>query len=66
MRLVSELRRRNVFRMAVLYLVTAWLIMQVTEVLLSLTPLPEWIGQAVREASLFDLSAGLSSEAKPN
>ena len=47
MRLVSELRRRNVFRMAALYAVSAWLIMQVAEVLMGLTPMPEWIGQAV-------------------
>ncbi len=31
MRLVSELRRRNVLRMVVLYVIAAWLIMQVAE-----------------------------------
>ena len=36
MGLVSELRRRNVLRMAVLYAVAAWLIMQVAEVLSAL------------------------------
>jgi len=35
MGLVSELRRRNVLRMAVLYAVAAWLIMQVVEVMMS-------------------------------
>ena len=44
MRLVSELRRRNVFRMAVLYGVAAWLIVQVAEVLIDLAKLPDWIG----------------------
>jgi TolB-like protein/Flp pilus assembly protein TadD len=44
MRLVSELRRRNVFRMTVLYAVAAWLIMQVAEVLIDLAKLPDWIG----------------------
>lgn len=44
MRVVSELRRRNVFRMAVLYAVAAWLIMQVAEVLIDLAKLPDWIG----------------------
>ena len=39
MSLLSELRRRNVFRMAVLYAVAAWLIMQVVEVLMSLVGL---------------------------
>jgi adenylate cyclase len=44
MGLVSELRRRNVLRMAVLYVVAAWLIMQVAEVIIGLANLPEWIG----------------------
>jgi len=44
MGLVSELRRRNVLRMAVLYVVAAWLIMQVAEVLIALAKLPDWIG----------------------
>ncbi len=47
MGLVSELRRRNVFRMAALYVVAAWLIMQVTEVLMDLAKLPDWIGPSV-------------------
>ena len=47
MRLFSELRRRNVLRMAVLYVITAWLIMQVTEVLMGLAALPDRIGPAV-------------------
>ena len=44
MGLISELRRRNVLRMAVLYLVAAWLIVQVAEVLIDLAKLPDWIG----------------------
>jgi TolB-like protein/Tfp pilus assembly protein PilF len=44
MRLVSELRRRNVLRMAVLYAVAAWLIMQAAEVIIDLAHLPDWIG----------------------
>ncbi len=47
MSIVRELKRRNVFRMAVLYMVAAWLIMQVTEVLITLVPLPHWIGTTV-------------------
>ena len=46
MRLVSELRRRNVFRMAALYIVAAWLIMQVAEVLIGLANFPDWVGPA--------------------
>ena len=47
MSLFSELKRRNVPRMAALYLVSAWLIMQVTEVLLSLAELPAATGPLV-------------------
>ena len=47
MKFWSELRRRNVLRMAALYLVTAWLVLQVTEVLSGLVDLPEWLGPAV-------------------
>jgi TolB-like protein/tetratricopeptide (TPR) repeat protein len=47
MGLVSELRRRNVLRMAVLYVVAAWLIMQVAGVLIDLGSLPEWTGPII-------------------
>ncbi len=47
MGLISELRRRNVLRMAVLYAVAAWLIMQVAEVIIGLANLPEWIGPTI-------------------
>ena len=47
MRLVSELRRRNVFRMAVLYVVAAWLITQVADIAVSLIGLPLWSARAV-------------------
>ena len=47
MGLVSELKRRDVFRMAALYVVAAWLIMQVAEVVIGLASLPGWIGKAI-------------------
>jgi len=47
MGLVSELRRRNVLRMVVLYVVAAWLIMQVAEVIIGLANLPEWVGPTI-------------------
>lgn len=47
MGLVAELRRRNVLRMAVLYVVAAWLVMQVAEVIITLANLPDWIGKAI-------------------
>jgi TolB-like protein len=45
MGLVSELRRRNVFRMAALYLVSAWLVLQVVDVLGAILVWPLWTGQ---------------------
>ncbi len=47
MGLISELRRRNVLRMAVLYAIAAWLIMQVAEVIMDLANLPNWIGPTI-------------------
>ena len=47
MKLWSELKRRNVLRMTALYLVTAWLILQVTEVLSGLIGVPDWVGPMV-------------------
>ena len=44
MGIVSELRRRNVFRMALLYLGAAWLFMQVVDLLIDRGPLPDSIG----------------------
>lgn len=45
MGVISELKRRNVLRMAVLYALAAWLIMQIAEVVTSLAALPTWVGQ---------------------
>ena len=42
MKLVSELRRRNVFRTAALYAVAAWLILQVGEVTFEPLHFPAW------------------------
>ena len=44
MRLFTELRRRNVLRMAALYVVAAWLVMQVAGVLIDLGALTENVG----------------------
>jgi TolB-like protein len=46
-RLISELKRRNVFRMVVLYVISAWLVMQVAEVIIGLAGLPDWSGKVV-------------------
>ncbi|MDH5344818.1 MAG: hypothetical protein OEW59_03575, partial [Gammaproteobacteria bacterium] len=47
MSLFSELKRRNVFRVALLYLVASWVVIQVTDVGVSLLGLPDWTGRFV-------------------
>lgn len=47
MLLFSELKRRNVFRVALLYIVASWLMLQVADVGVSLLGLPEWTGRFV-------------------
>lgn len=47
MSLLQELKRRNVVKVAVLYIVASWLILQVADVLTSLLPVPEWTGSFV-------------------
>ena len=47
MKLLAELRRRNVIRMAGLYLVGAWLMVQVAETLLPIFGTPDWVLKAV-------------------
>ncbi len=44
---LSEIKRRNVLRMALLYGLAAWLVMQVADVVIGLAMLPPWAGQAV-------------------
>ncbi len=45
--LVAELRRRNVFRMAGLYLIGAWLVVQVASTLLPMFGAPAWLPRTV-------------------
>src|SRR2546423_13273676 len=47
MKLLSELRRRNVIRMAGLYLVGAWLITQVSSTVLPTFDVPSWVLRAL-------------------
>jgi len=44
---VAELKRRNVIRVAVLYVVAAWLAMQIADVGMSTLGLPDWTGKFV-------------------
>ena len=43
----AELKRRNVVRVAIAYAVVSWLILQITDVLMPLLSLPEWVGRLV-------------------
>jgi len=47
MRLLDELRRRNVIRVAGLYLVGAWLVTQVASTVLPMFGAPEWLPRSV-------------------
>ena len=47
MSLIQELKRRNVIRVGILYLVSSWLLLQFTDVLSSLLPVPQWAGSLV-------------------
>ena len=47
MRLLAELKRRNVIRMAGLYLVGSWLITQVAGTVLPMFGAPEWVARSV-------------------
>jgi TolB-like protein/Tfp pilus assembly protein PilF len=47
MSLISELQRRNVFRVAVLYLVAGWVILQVAQLLFDVLTLPDWTSRLV-------------------
>ena len=47
MSLFAELKRRNVIRVAVLYLVSSWVLLQLTDVLASLLNVPESAGSIV-------------------
>lgn len=41
-RLITELKRRNVFRVSIAYLIVAWLVLQLTDVMAPALRLPEW------------------------
>jgi TolB-like protein/Tfp pilus assembly protein PilF len=43
----AELKRRNVFRVGIAYLVAAWLLMQIADVVLGNIAAPEWVFQVL-------------------
>jgi len=54
MSLFNELKRRNVFKVAIAYIVVAWLVMQVADVVLNNIATPDWVFQTL----LFFLAIG--------
>ena len=47
MSLITELKRRNVFKVGVAYVVMAWLVMQVADVILNNVEAPAWVFQVL-------------------
>ena len=45
MNLFEELKRRNVFRVGVGYIITAWLLLQVIDLVLENVNAPDWVMQ---------------------
>ena len=43
----EELKRRNVFRVGIAYVVATWLLLQVTDILVSMLDLPDWAARLV-------------------
>ena len=43
----EELKRRNVFRVAIAFVIASWLILQIVDVLVPMLDLPEWIGKMI-------------------
>jgi len=47
MSLVSELKRRNVFRVATAYIIVGWLLTEILATVLPMFDVPEWVAKAV-------------------
>ena len=47
MSVLGELRRRNVFRVGIAYLIAAWLVLQVIDVVGEIIGVPEWVPKAI-------------------
>jgi TolB-like protein/Tfp pilus assembly protein PilF len=47
MSFLQELKRRNVFRVGIAYMVTAWLLIQITDILFETIGAPPWVMQAM-------------------
>jgi TolB-like protein len=47
MSLFDELKRRNVFRVAIAFMIASWLVIQLTDILVPLLTLPEWVSRFI-------------------
>ena len=47
MNLLSELKRRNVFKVAIAYVIVSWLILQVIGSIVPIIEAPEWVSKAI-------------------
>ena len=47
MSLFNELKRRNVFRVGIAYLIAAWMLIQLSDILVPMLTLPEWVSRLV-------------------
>jgi len=43
----SELKRRNVYRVAAIYIIVSWVVLQVVDMFMSFMPLPDWTSRLV-------------------
>jgi TolB-like protein/cytochrome c-type biogenesis protein CcmH/NrfG len=47
MSIFSELKRRNVYRVAAIYIIVGWVVLQVVDMFMSFMPLPDWTSRLV-------------------
>ena len=47
MSVYGELKRRNVFRVGIAYVITAWLLLQVIDVVAPMLEVPEWVPKSI-------------------
>lgn len=47
MSFISELKRRSVYRVAAIFIIVAWVVLQVVDLFMSFMPLPEWTSRLV-------------------
>ena len=59
MSLFEELKRRNVFRVGIAYVITAWLILQLSDIVLDNIEAPHWVMQAIMLLLAIGLLHGL-------